>query len=258
MTTTSAELSSSHACNICNIEFDLRFDLRSHMQQQHNQAKAEKKPLEMRAIKKEVDEVKKKPKQAKVDGKVQPALKKEKKIPAVKVMKKVKKEVILTTKEEVAPVTKKEKEEVPMEQDTVVTAAKFDEAMMEEYDEDAVGDEFLEELTEQKVATSPLKNFKKQSVQNQSTNNQESKSNAANKQTEEKKPVDLHQKKNKKLWGTEEDGGWYASSAKIVARSDFDSSLFVCYNNNSTFWWLKDIGTDSNNPGSKWKILFSI
>ena len=255
MTTTSAELSSSHACNICNIEFDLRFDLRSHMQQQHNQAKAEKKPLEMAVIKKEVDEVKKKPKQAKVDGKVQPALKKEKKIPAVKVMKKVKKEVLLTTKEEVAPVTKKE--EVPMEQDTVVTAAKFDEAMMEEYDEDAVGDEFLEELTEQKVATPPLKNFNKQSVQNQSTNKQETKSNAANKQTEEKKPVDLHQK-NKQLWGTEEDGGWYASSAKIVARSDFDSSLLVCYNNNSTFWWLKDIGTDSNNPGSKWKILFSI
>ena len=225
MTTTSAELSSSHACNICNIEFDLRFDLRSHMQQQHNQAKAEKKPLEMRAIKKEVDEVKKKPKQAKVDGKVQPALKKEKKIPAVKVMKKVKKEVILTTKEEVAPVTKKE--EVPMEQDTVVTAAKFDEAMMEEYDEDAVGDEFLEELTEQKVATPPLKNVNKQSVQNQSTNKQETKSNAANKQTEEKKPVDLHQKKNKQLWGTEEDGGWYASSAKIVARSDFDL-IIVC------------------------------
>ena len=33
---TSAQLSSSHACNICNIEFDLKFDLRSHMQRHHD------------------------------------------------------------------------------------------------------------------------------------------------------------------------------------------------------------------------------
>ena len=77
----SAELSSSHACTICNIEFDLRFDLRSHMQQHHNQKKVEKKPLEIpkTKVKDESEEVKKK---AKVDGKApSPGLKKEKKIP---------------------------------------------------------------------------------------------------------------------------------------------------------------------------------
>ena len=221
---TSAQLSSSHSCNICNIEFDLRFDLRSHMQQQHNQMKKEKKPLEMATIKEEV-EVKKKPKQAKVEGKVPAAaLKKEKKIPAVKVMKKVKKEAFLTVKEEVAPVVIKkvvEKEEVPMEQDTIVTAAKFDEAMMEEYDEDAVGDEFLEELTESKIAT-PLKNINKQLVDNRATNNQAIET---NKQTDEKKKVYAEQT-NKQLWGREEDGGWYASSAKIVSRSFFFLIIF--------------------------------
>ena len=200
------------------------------MQQQHDQKKAEKKPLEMPAIIKEEVEVKKKKlKQAKVDAKL-PALKKEKKIPAVKVMKKVKKEVFLTAKEEVAPMTKnkkKEEEEVAMEQDNVPTAAKFDEAMMEEYDEDAVGDEFLEELTEKKVATIPPKNINKQLVENQATNNQAiksnltnkqaSKSNITNEQNDESKQVDTEQR-NKQLWGAEEDGGWYASSAKIIAR----------------------------------------
>ena len=64
----------------------------------------------------------------------------------------------MTVKEEVALVTKKE---VPMEQDTITSspAAKFDEAMMEEYDEDAVEDEFLEELAEKKIL-SPQKKFK--------------------------------------------------------------------------------------------------
>ena len=47
-----------------------------------------------------------------------PVFKKEKKIPAVKVVKKV--------KEEVAPVTKKEEKEVPMEQDTITSSLKFD------------------------------------------------------------------------------------------------------------------------------------
>ena len=189
------------------------------MQQQHDQKKAEKKPLEMTVIKEEVEVKKKKVKQAKVDAKL-PALKKEKKIPAVKVMKKVKKEVFLTAKEEVAPMTKnkkKEEVEVAMEQDNVPTAAKFDEAMMEEYDEDAVGDEFLEELTEKKVATIPPKNINKQLVENQATNNQAIKSNLTNKQKDESKQVDTEQR-NKQLWGTEEDGGWYASSAKIIAR----------------------------------------
>ena len=101
-------------------------------------------------------------------------------------------------------------EEIPMEQDTIVTPAKFDEAMMEEYDEDAVGDEFLEELT------TPLKNINKQSTNNQMVK--------TNRQTEEKKSVDLQQMKKKQLWGGEEDGCWYASSAKIVSRSPFHLS----------------------------------
>ena len=185
------------------------------MQQQHDQKKAEKKPLEMPAIKEEV-EVKKKPKQAKMDCKL-PALKKEKKIPAVKVMKKVKKEVFLTAKEEVALVTKKKVEvEVAMEQDIVSTAAKFDEAMMEEYDEDAVGDEFLEELTEKKVATPPKK-INKQLVGNHATNSQAIAHNVTNKQKDENEQIYTKQT-NKQLWGAEEDGGWYASSAKIIAR----------------------------------------
>ena len=102
-------------------------------------------------VKKE-EEVVKKLKQAKVEGKM-PLLK----IPAVKVVKRVKKEAFLTVKEEVALVTKKE---VPMEQDTITSspAAKFDEAMMEEYDEDAVEDEFLEEMAENKIF-SPQKNL---------------------------------------------------------------------------------------------------
>ena len=91
MNITSAQLSSSHACNICNIEFDLRFDLRSHMQQHHNQ-----KALQVPVVKKE-EEVVKKLKQAKVEGKM-PVLKKGKKISAVKVVKKVKKELFLTVK----------------------------------------------------------------------------------------------------------------------------------------------------------------
>ena len=129
----------------------------------------------------------------------------------------------MTVKEEVAPVVikKVEKEEVPMEQDTIVTVAKFDEAMMEEYDEDAVGDEFLEELTESKIAT-PLKNINKQLVVNRATNNQAIET---NKQADEKKKVYAEQT-NKQLWGREEDGGWYASSAKIVSRSVF---LFVLH-----------------------------
>ena len=119
MNITSAQLSSSHACNICNIEFDLRFDLRSHTQQQHNQ-----KALQVPVVKKE-EEVVKKLKQEKVEGQM-PVLKKDKKIPAVKVVKKVKKEAFLTVKEEVAPVTKKEEKEVPMEQDTITSSLKFD------------------------------------------------------------------------------------------------------------------------------------
>ena len=55
-----------------------------------------------------------------------PVFKKEKKIPAVKVVKKVKKELFLTVKEEVAPVPKKEEKEVPMEQDTITSSLKFD------------------------------------------------------------------------------------------------------------------------------------
>ena len=143
MNITSGQPSSSHACNICNIEFDLRFDLRSHTQQHHNQ-----KALQVPVVKKE-EEVVKKLKQEKVEGKMS-VLKKDKKIPAVRVVTKVKKGSFLTVKEEVAPVTKKEEKEVPMEQDTITSspAAKFDEAMMEEYDEDAVEDEFLEELAE--------------------------------------------------------------------------------------------------------------
>ena len=196
MNITSAQLSSSHACNICNIEFDLRFDLRSHTQQHHNQ-----KALQVPVVNKE-EEVVKKLKQAKVEGKM-PLLKKEKKIPAVKVVKKVKKEAFLTVKEEVAPVTKKE---VPMEQADTITsspAAKFDEAMMEEYDEDYVEDEFLEELAEKKIL-SPQKKFNKQ---NKGTNKQKD----GNLKIE-------RQETKKELWGSEEDGGWYASSEKIVAR----------------------------------------
>ena len=157
MNITSGQLSSCHACNI---EFDLRFDHRSHMQQHHNQ-----KALKVLVVKKEADVVKKL-KQAKVEGKM-PVLKKEKKIQAVKVVKKVKKELFLTVKEEVAPVTKKEEKEVPMEHhpyamDTITSspAARFDEAMMEEYDEDAGEDEFLEELAEKKFF-SPQKKFNK-------------------------------------------------------------------------------------------------
>ena len=190
MNITSAQLSSSHACNICNIEFDLRFDLRSHTQQHHNQ-----KALQVPVVNKE-EEVVKKLKQAKVEGKM-PLLKKEKKIPAVKVVKKV--------KEEVAPVTKKEEKEVPMEQDTITSspAAKFDEAMMEEYDEDAVEDEFLEELVEKKIL-SPQKKINKQNK-------------ATNKQKDGNLKIERQETK-KELWGREEDGGWYASSEKIVAR----------------------------------------
>ena len=198
MNITSGQPSSSHACNICNIEFDLRFDLRSHTQQHHNQ-----KALQVPVVKKE-EEVVKKLKQAKVEGKM-PVLKKEKKIPAVKVVKKVKKESCLAVKEEVAPVTKKEEKEVPMEQDTITSspAAKFDEAMMEEYDEDAVEDEFLEELAEKKIL-SPQNKLNKQ-----------------NKETNKQKDGNLkieRQETKKELWGSEEDGGWYASSDKIVAR----------------------------------------
>ena len=144
-------------------------------------------------VKKE-EEVVKKLKQAKVEGKMH-LLKKEKKIPAVKVVKKVKKESCLAVKEE----------EVAMEQDTISSspAAKFDEAMMEEYDEDAVEDEFLEELAEKKIL----------SPQN--------KSNKQNKATNKQKDGNLkieRQETKKELWGSEEDGGWYASSEKIVAR----------------------------------------
>ena len=95
MNITSAKLSSSHACNICNIEFDLRFDLRSHMQQHHNQ-----KALQVPVVKKE-EEVVKNLKQEKVEGKMS-VLKKDKKIPAVNLVKKVKKGSFLT----VAPVTR--------------------------------------------------------------------------------------------------------------------------------------------------------
>ena len=199
MNITSAQLSSSHSCNICNIEFDLRFDLRSHMQQHHNQ-----KALQVPVVKKE-EEVVKKLKQAKVEGKMH-LLKKEKKIPAVKVVKKVKKESCLAVKEEeVAPVTKMEEKEVAMEQDTISSspAAKFDEAMMEEYDEDAVEDGLLEELAEKKIL-SPQKKFNKQNK-------------ATNKQKDGNLKIDRQETK-KELWGSEEDGGWYASSEKIVAR----------------------------------------
>ena len=155
-------------------------------------------------VKKE-EEVVKKLKQAKVEGKM-PVLKKEKKIPAVKVVKKVKKEAFLTVKEEVAPVPKKEEKEVAMEQADTITsspAAKFDEAMMEEYDEDAVEDEFLEELAEKKIL-SPQKKINKQNK-------------ATNKQKDGNLKIERQETK-KELWGSEEDGGWYASSEKIVAR----------------------------------------
>ena len=153
----------------------------------------------------ELREEVKKLKQAKVEGKM-PVLKKEKKIPAVKVVKKVKKESCLAVKEEeVAPVTKMEEKEVAMEQDTISSspAAKFDEAMMEEYDEDAVEDEFLEELAEKKIL-SPQKKFNKQNK-------------ATNKQKDGNLKIERQETK-KELWGSEEDGGWYASSEKIVAR----------------------------------------
>ena len=98
MNITSAQLSSSHACNICNIEFDLRFDLRSHTQQHHNQ-----KTLQVPVVNKE-EEVVKKLKQAKVEGK----------------MHLLKKESCLAVKEEeVAPVTKMEEKEVAREQDAI-------------------------------------------------------------------------------------------------------------------------------------------
>ena len=93
-----------------------------------------------------------------------------------------------------------------MEQDTITSspAAKFDEAMMEEYDEDAaVEDEFLEELAEKKIL-SPQVKFNKQNK-------------ATNKQKDRNLKIG-RQEKNKELWGGEEDGGWYASSEKIVAR----------------------------------------
>ena len=101
--------------------------------------------------------------------------------------------------------TKKEGKEVPMEQDTITSspAAKFDEAMMEEYDEDAVEDEFLEELAEKKIL----------SPQN--------KSNKQNKATNKQKDGNLkieRQETKKELWGSEEDVGWYASSEKIITR----------------------------------------
>ena len=184
MNITSAQLSSSHSCNICNVEFDLRFDLRSHMQQHHNQ-----KALQVPVVKKE-EEVVKKLKQAKVEGK----------------MHLLKKESCLAVKEEeVAPVTKMEEKEVAMEQDTISSspAAKFDEAMMEEYDEDAVEDEFLEELVEKKIL-SPQKKINKQNK-------------ATNKQKDGNLKIE-RQETTKELWGSEEDGGWYASSEKIVAR----------------------------------------
>ena len=75
---------------------------------------------------------------------------------------------------------------------------------MEEYDEDAaVEDEFLEELAEKKIL-SPQKKFNKQNK-------------ATNKQKDGNLKIERQETK-KELWGSEEDGGWYASSEKIVAR----------------------------------------
>ena len=75
---------------------------------------------------------------------------------------------------------------------------------MEEYDEDvAVEDEFLEELAEKKIL-SPQKKFNKQSK-------------ATNKQKDGNQKIERQETK-KELWGREEDGGWYASSEKIVSR----------------------------------------
>ena len=107
-----------------------------------------------------------------------PSKRKEKRGKKISSVKVIKKETFLTAKEEVDPVTKKEKVDVPMvEQDTITTAAKFDEAIMEEYDEDSF---FEDELTEEKVAT-PLKNKNKQLVETPATNNQVIKTHIGNK-----------------------------------------------------------------------------
>ena len=284
------------ACDNCNINIDfaLRFDLRSHMQQQHGEQKQEKKPLEQPpVVKKEKDGVKKekglkkekevkrekegakkeegmkKSKQLKVEGELPAMVKKEKKIP---VMKKVKKEVapdlkkmdlevpmeedtnskndLLTAKEEVAPtvIKKKEKvtkgkkvkkeEEVAMEQDT---SAKFDEAMMEEYDDNPyVEDEFLEEMVEKKADQSPPLN--NQPIESTTTNKPIKKQPKNTNAEKPKHNADVQQPK-KQLWGTEADGGWYASSAKIVDRFFFknNSNFCSCSQNASFRFKLKDL-----------------
>ena len=273
------------ACDNCNINIDcaLRFDLRSHMLQQHGEQKQEKKPLEQQpVVKKEKEGVKKekgmkkekevkrdkegakkeegmkKSKQLKVEGELPAMVKKEKKIP---VMKKVKKEVaqdlknlkkmdlevpmeedtnskkdLLTAKEEVAPTVikkkekvtkgkkvKKEEEEVAMDQDT---SAKFDEAMMEEYDDNPyVEDEFLEEMVEKKADQSPPLN--NQPIESTTTNKPIKKQPKKTNAEKPKHNADVQQPK-KQLWGTEADGGWYASSAKIVDRFFLQKSSDFC------------------------------
>ena len=212
----------------------------------------------------------KKSKQLKVEGELPAMVKKEKKIP---VMKKVKKEVapdlkkmdlevpmeedtnskndLLTAKEEVAPtvikkkekvskgktVKKEEEEEVAMEQDT---SAKFDEAMMEEYDDNPyVEDEFLEEMVEKKADKSPPLN--NQPIESTTTNKPIKKQPKNTNAEKPKHNADVQQSK-KQLWGTEADGGWYASSAKIVDRFFLQNfSLFFCSQNAAFRFKLKDL-----------------
>ena len=133
---------------------------------------------------------------------------------------------LLTAKEQVAPTVvkkkekvtkskkvKKEEEEVAMEQDT---SAKFDEAMMEEYDDNPyVEDEFLEEMVEKKADQSPPLNI--QPIESTTTNKPIKKQPKNTNAEKPKHNADVQQSK-KQLWGTEADGGWYASSAKIVDR----------------------------------------
>ena len=111
---------------------------------------------------------------------------------------------------------KKEEEEVAMDQDT---SAKFDEAMMEEYDDNPyVEDEFLEEMVEKEVDKSPPLNNKP--IESTTTNKPIKKQPKYTKAEQPKHNADVQQPK-KQLWGTEADGGWYASSAKIVDRFFF-------------------------------------
>ena len=112
---------------------------------------------------------------------------------------------------------------------------------MEEYDDNPyVEDEFLEEMVEKKADQSPPLNNKP--IESTTTNKPVKKQPKNTNAEKPKHNADVQQSK-KQLWGTEADGGWYASSAKIVDRfflpifSDFRS----CSQNAVFRFKLKDL-----------------